>query len=337
MSERKVLNKYYPPDFDPSKIPRNKDGPRNKTFIIRLMAPCNMRCTTCGEYIYKGRKFNSRKEDVDDMNHLGLRIYRFYIKCTACLSEISFRTDPANTDYVLEAGATRNFEALSKAEKQAEAEANAHKEELENNPMKLLEERTEASKNEMDRMEALEELQELNKRTVKVDYDTMLSRYDKIRAKEAEKKEEEDEEFIKAVFGKEPSGAKVKRILDDDENSDEETPRSKFIKPSNPTDFLSELSSATTKDNKNLHKNNIASLVKPKTTDSKKKNLLVKSKNTLVKPKELLKNSFVKPKSSESKPEPEEEKKSSSNEATSTPSLGLGLLGAYSDSDENSD
>ena len=23
---------------------------------------------------------NSRKEDVDDMNHLGLRIYRFYIK-----------------------------------------------------------------------------------------------------------------------------------------------------------------------------------------------------------------------------------------------------------------
>ena len=112
----------YPPDFDPSKIPRNKDGPRNKTFTIRLMAPCNMRCTTCGEYIYKGRKFNSRKEDVDDMNHLGLRIYRFYIKCTSCLSEISFRTDPANTDYVLEAGATRNFEALSKAEKQAEAE-----------------------------------------------------------------------------------------------------------------------------------------------------------------------------------------------------------------------
>ena len=106
MSERKVLNKYYPPDYDPSKIPRSKE-PRNKTFVIRLMAPCNMRCTTCGEYIYKGRKFNARKEDVDDMNHLGLRIYRFYIKCTACLSEISFRTDPANTDYILEAGATR--------------------------------------------------------------------------------------------------------------------------------------------------------------------------------------------------------------------------------------
>merc|ERR1719323_1523152 len=96
------------------------------------------------------------------MNHLGLRIYRFYIKCTACLSEISFRTDPANTDYVLEAGATRNFEALSKAEKQAELEEKAYQEELKTNPMKLLEERTEASKNEMERMEALEELHELN-------------------------------------------------------------------------------------------------------------------------------------------------------------------------------
>ena len=52
MSERKVLNKYYPPDFDPSKIPKCKE-PRNKTFGIRLMAPCNMRCSTCGEYIYK--------------------------------------------------------------------------------------------------------------------------------------------------------------------------------------------------------------------------------------------------------------------------------------------
>ena len=99
-----------------------------------------MKCVS-GEYIYKGRKFNARKEDVDDMNHLGLRIYRFYIKCTACLGEISFRTDPANTDYVLEAGATRNFEALAKAEKQAELEEKERQEELATNPMKLLEER----------------------------------------------------------------------------------------------------------------------------------------------------------------------------------------------------
>ena len=242
MSERKVLNKYYPPDFDPANIPPGPGG-RNKTFIIRLMAPCNMRCTTCGEYIYKGRKFNARKEDVDDMNHLGLRIYRFYIRCTACVSEIVFRTDPANTDYVLEAGATRNFEALAKAEKIAEEEQKARKQELEDNPMKMLEERTEASKNEMARMEALEELQDLNKRTIKVDYGTMLDKYDRLREASAKREEEEDEAFIKSIFGKDgDSGGTVKRIVDDDEeggdSSDEEFRRTKKIRVDNPTDLL---------------------------------------------------------------------------------------------------
>ena len=75
MSDRKVLNKYYPPDYDWKKVPKSKEK-RDRTFIIRTMAPCNMRCTTCGTYIYKGRKFNSRMENAQDMNYLGLRIYR---------------------------------------------------------------------------------------------------------------------------------------------------------------------------------------------------------------------------------------------------------------------
>ncbi|XP_040579167.1 splicing factor YJU2 [Lepeophtheirus salmonis] len=239
MSERKVLNKYYPPDFDPSKIPRSKI-PRNKTFTIRLMAPCNMRCSTCGEYIYKGRKFNARKEDVDEMNHLGLRIYRFYIKCTACLSEISFRTDPENTDYVLEAGATRNFEALAKAEKQAELEDKAYQEELKNNPMKLLEERTEASKNEMERMEALEELRELNKRELKINFDNMLGTYEKQRTEEIAMSEREDEEFVRSVFGRNSHDEVVKRIYEEDIKEDESEPKFKVPKVEKVTDFLAQ-------------------------------------------------------------------------------------------------
>lgn len=51
------------------------------------------RCKTCGEYIYKGKKFNARKETVQNEAYLGLPIFRFYIKCTRCLAEITFKVD----------------------------------------------------------------------------------------------------------------------------------------------------------------------------------------------------------------------------------------------------
>nr|CAG4635793.1 EOG090X0G3U [Artemia franciscana] len=222
MSERKVLNKYYPPDFDPSKIPRVKRD-HNKTFTVRLMAPFNMRCTTCGEYIYKGRKFNARKEDVENEDFLGLRIYRFYIKCTRCLSEISFKTDPQSTDYVLETGATRNFMALKLAEEQAAKEEEARKEEEASNPMKMLENRTKQSREEIESIEALEELREMSKRQQGLNYDSMLESFEISRQKERErqllKAKEEDEEEIKKYFGLSQDGAKVKRIIDDEEDS----------------------------------------------------------------------------------------------------------------------
>lgn len=51
------------------------------------------RCKTCGEYIYKGKKFNARKETVQNEVYLGLPIFRFYIKCTRCLAEITFKVE----------------------------------------------------------------------------------------------------------------------------------------------------------------------------------------------------------------------------------------------------
>ena len=67
--------------------------------------------------------------------------------------------------------------------------------------MKLLEERTEASKNKMDCMEALKELKELNKREGRINFEDMLSNYDKLGEKEVVKAEAEDEEFVKKAFG----------------------------------------------------------------------------------------------------------------------------------------
>jgi len=170
------------------------------------MAPFNMRCKTCGEYIYKGKKFNARKEDVDNETYLGIRIYRFYIKCTRCLQEISFKTDPQNTDYEIEAGATRNFMALKLAEEQARREEQELREEEANNPMKLLENRTQQSRNEIEMIESLEELRDLNRRQQTVDYTTLLQQYNAVETERErlEREEREDEEFIKWVFTKFP-------------------------------------------------------------------------------------------------------------------------------------
>jgi Saf4/Yju2 protein len=200
MSERKVLNKYYPPDFDPSKIPRCK-LPKNRQYTVRLMAPFNMRCVTCGEYIYKGKKFNARKEDVENDTYLGIRIYRFYIKCTRCLQEISFKTDPQNTDYEIEAGATRNFMALKLAEEQARREEQELRDEEANNPMKLLENRTEQSRNEIELLESLEELKDLRTRHENIDYDALLHQYDPTETEEQREVRlaKLDDEYVKTV------------------------------------------------------------------------------------------------------------------------------------------
>ncbi|KII65854.1 Coiled-coil domain-containing protein 94 [Thelohanellus kitauei] len=98
MSERKILNKYYPPDFDAARLPKHRIT-KNRQLVIRIMSPMSMRCNECGEYIYKGKKFNARQETVRDDNYLGVRLYRFYIKCPRCVAEISFKVlSNPNTD-----------------------------------------------------------------------------------------------------------------------------------------------------------------------------------------------------------------------------------------------
>jgi Saf4/Yju2 protein len=56
-------------------------------------------------------------QDVVGEDYLGIRIFRFYFHCKNCGAEISMKTDPKNSDYAMEQGATRNYEPWREKEK----------------------------------------------------------------------------------------------------------------------------------------------------------------------------------------------------------------------------
>eukprot|EP00736_Rhodelphis_marinus_P013121 Rmarinus@m.9938 len=224
MTERKVINKYYPPDFDPAKIPRNRK-PRDMQVSVRIMLPMSINCITCGEWMARGTKFNSRKEMVLTEDYLGIRIFRFYIKCRKCHSEITFKTDPENADYICEHGASRCAEPWKEREALTE-EARMESEEAERDVMMLMEKRTRESKAEMDALDALDELRAINARNVRVNTDDLLhSLQEKTVAKrkrDADTLCDEDEAEVKRFFG--PGG--VRKPL-----SPRLTPKSPSTKP----------------------------------------------------------------------------------------------------------
>lgn len=177
MGERKVLNKYFPPDFDPSKIPRTKKADINPNFVVRMMLPMTVRCNTCGEYMYKGKKFNSRKENVDgpEGEYLGIPIFRFYFKCSSCSAEFTIKTDPKNMDYAIEHGAKRNFEMYKEVEAQKKAAVEEREASEKDDKMAQLENKTKDSKMEMEILDGLDEIRTLNGRNAKIEIDAVIA------------------------------------------------------------------------------------------------------------------------------------------------------------------
>ncbi|KAM7234570.1 hypothetical protein CapIbe_014728 [Capra ibex] len=243
MSERNVLDRYYPPDFDPSKIPKLK-LPKDRQYVVRLTAPFNMRCKTCGEYVYRGKKFSARKETVQNESYLGLPIFRFYIKCTRCLAEIAFKTDPENTDYTMEHGATRNFQAEKLLEEEEKRVQKEREDEELNNPMKVLENRTKDSKLEMEVLESLQEPKDLSQRRAHVDFEAMLRQH-RLSEEERQRQEQEEDERETAALVEE---SRKRRLLEDSDSEEDTTPTQPqpALRP-NPTAILDETPKAKRK------------------------------------------------------------------------------------------
>ncbi|KAI1810687.1 DUF572-domain-containing protein [Poronia punctata] len=224
MSERKVLTKYYPPDFDPSAIQRvrkpKNSGPKVQT--VRLMAPFSMKCLKCGEYIYRGRKFNARKETPPDENYLGIQIFRFYIKCTRCSGEICFKTDPKNNDYACERGAKRNTEPwrVGREETDEERLDRLEREEEERDAMAELETKTVDAKREMAVADALDEIRTRNARVERAaDRDDVEFGVAAPADTDAERQEREDAEAARRAFR---AARQLDEMIIDTETIDEE-------------------------------------------------------------------------------------------------------------------
>jgi hypothetical protein len=203
MAERKVLNKYYPPDFDARLLPRNK-RPKDEQIKVRNMLPFTVQCATCGEYVYRGRKFNSRKELVQGEEYLGIKIWRFYIRCTRCNAEITFKTDPKNGSYVCELGAKQYFEKFHELYDDVLEQDQIDKEDEDavDDPLSLLEQRQQESKREMEQLEALEELREITQRNGQLTYEELVQKREEQQQSKRKIQEIEDDILVQEAFAK---------------------------------------------------------------------------------------------------------------------------------------
>ena len=196
---------------------------------------------------------------MDGEDYLGIKIFRFYIKwcvftkhsttlsnnnlSTLCSAEITFKTDPKNTDYAAEHGASRNFEPWRDEQAEEDQDRLAKLEEEENNPMKALENKTQDSKREMEILDALQDIRARNARNERVGHtDDLLSRLalEEVEEEEAEEEKrwrEEDEKLVQEVFrkvqtdGDQSITVKRKALLLDD---DSPLPSSSTLPPPKP-------------------------------------------------------------------------------------------------------
>jgi len=120
MAERKATNKYYPPEWSPSKGSLNSfrgQHPLRKRarklsegiLVIRFEMPFNVWCLGCKRHIAKGVRFNAEKMRTGA--YFSTPIYQFSFKCPSCAHRIVVRTDPQHTEYVVTEGARRQYRA----------------------------------------------------------------------------------------------------------------------------------------------------------------------------------------------------------------------------------
>lgn len=120
MAERKAVNKYYPPDWDPKKGSLNtyhgqhylrERARKLKTegiLIVRFEMPFNVWCEGCKQHIGKGVRYNAEKKHIG--NYFSTKIWQFRMRCRMCSEWMEIHTDPKNSDFVCISGVKRKEE-----------------------------------------------------------------------------------------------------------------------------------------------------------------------------------------------------------------------------------
>lgn len=173
MGERRPSCHYIPPDFDPTK-PAKRSKPLNGQHDIRFMLPFSVQCTKCGDYMFQGTKCNARKELVYKEFYLGtVNVYRIYIHCKACYSEITIKTDPKACDYVVEHGGIRSFEPWHDLQVEI---ALQHKKRFKGEDVETTVEKVVDAQHEMEEMRELERIRSVTTIHNTADLDDVLSK-----------------------------------------------------------------------------------------------------------------------------------------------------------------
>lgn len=141
----------------------------------------SIQCANCREFIYKGKKFNARKE-WSGRDYLGIKIWRFFFKCPMCSVEITFLTDPKNSNYEVERNAIRNYEAWRQEEK-AEEILQSQQQQLEADALAAVEAKSRSNRLETEVMDAIEDVLERNAAAEKMNaVDSLIEGMDEMRA-----------------------------------------------------------------------------------------------------------------------------------------------------------
>lgn len=148
MADRKATNKYYPPEWNPSKGSINtfrgshplRERARKLDqgiLIIRFELPFNIWCDGCNNHVGMGVRYNAEKSKIG--KYLSTPVYQFRMKCHLCDNHFIIKTDPQNLDYLVVSGARRQERRWDPAENEQVEVDKAIKKRISVDPMFKLE------------------------------------------------------------------------------------------------------------------------------------------------------------------------------------------------------